>query len=76
MQIGALEKTGVLRRGAGLDIGYSKFTPFSRIDDYNLGLKKYVAIELSCKCPRSKLSAENAPQLSMNTIRRFAAVSQ
>jgi hypothetical protein len=76
MQIGALEKTGVLRRGAGLDIGYSKFTPFSRIDDYNLGLKKYVAIELSCKCPRSKLSAENAPQLSMNTIRRFAAASQ
>lgn len=76
MQIGALEKTGVVRRGAGLDIGYSKFTPFSRIDDYNLGLKKYVAIELSCKCPRSKLSAENAPQLSMNTIRRFAAASQ
>jgi hypothetical protein len=76
MQIGALEKTGVLRRGAGLDIGYSKFTPFSRSDDYNLGLKKYVAIELSCKCLRSKLSAENAPQLSMNTIRRFAAASQ
>jgi hypothetical protein len=76
MQIGALGKTGALRRGAGLDIGYSKFTPYSRTDDYNLGLKKYVAIGLSCKCPRSKLSAENAPQLSMNTIRRFAAASQ
>jgi hypothetical protein len=76
MQIGALGKTGALRRGAGLDFGCSKFTPYSRGDDYNLGLKKYVAIELSCKCPRSKLSAENAPQLSMNTIRRFAAVSQ
>jgi len=76
MQIGALGKTGALRRGAGLDIGYSKFTPFSRSDDYNLGLKKHVSIELSCKCPRSKLSAENAPQLSMNTIRKFAAASQ
>jgi hypothetical protein len=76
MQIGALGKTGALRRGAGLDIGYSKFTPFSRSDHYNLRLKKHVSIELSCKCPRSKLSAENAPQLSMSTIRRFAAASQ
>jgi hypothetical protein len=51
MQIGALGKTGALRRGAGLDIGCSKFTPYSRNDDYNLGLKKYVAIGRSCKCP-------------------------
>jgi hypothetical protein len=76
MQIGALGRTGALRRGAGLDFGRSKFTPYSRNDDYNLGLKKYVAIGLSCKCQKSKLSAENAPRLSKNTIRRFAAACQ
>ena len=76
MQIGALGKTGALRRGAGLDFKCSKYTHYSRGDDYNLGLKKYVAIGRSCKCPRSKLSAENAPKLSTNTIRRFAAACQ
>jgi hypothetical protein len=72
MQIGALGKTGALRRGAGLDFGCSKYTHYSRGDHYNLGLKMDVAIEQGCGCPRSKLSAGNASKHSKNTIRKFA----
>jgi hypothetical protein len=44
MQIGALGKTGALRRGAGLDFGSCKFTRYLRSDHYNRGLKRMLKL--------------------------------